>query len=62
MLKKYVNVIQEQEPWELIEKMNETIKTSRKIHYIPDHPIQKKPSITTNRIVYNSRKRKRLQF
>lgn len=58
MLKKYGNFIQEHERWEFTEKMNETTENSRKLQYTPNHPIQKEPSITSKRIVYESNKGK----
>ncbi|CAG2244937.1 unnamed protein product [Mytilus edulis] len=43
-------------------KTNETTEPSRKLRYNRDYPTQKEPSITSNRIVYDSIKRKRWKY
>ncbi|XP_063426809.1 uncharacterized protein LOC134710384 [Mytilus trossulus] len=53
MLKKYGNIIQEQERREFIERVDETAETQGIIHYIPHHPVQKESSTTPIRIVYD---------
>ncbi|VDH95444.1 Hypothetical predicted protein [Mytilus galloprovincialis] len=53
MLKKYGNIIQEQERRGFIERVDETAETQEKIHYIPHHPVQKESSTTPIRIVYD---------
>ncbi|XP_063447041.1 uncharacterized protein LOC134726564 [Mytilus trossulus] len=58
MLKKYGNIIQEQERREFIERVDETAETQGIIHYIPHHPVQKESSTTPIRIVYDCSCRK----
>ena len=55
MLKKYGEILQEQERRGFIEKVTvETNSTDNRIHYIPHHPVFKKDSNTTPvRIVYD---------
>ncbi|XP_063408992.1 uncharacterized protein LOC134692470 [Mytilus trossulus] len=58
----YGNITQDQERWDFPEKTNETTEPPRKLRYNRDFPTQKEPSITSNRIVYDSIKRKRWKY
>ncbi|XP_053380934.1 uncharacterized protein LOC123562061 [Mercenaria mercenaria] len=53
MLKKYGEIISEQERRGFIEKINDVAQTSNAVHYIPHHPVRKESSTTPIRIVYD---------
>ena len=53
MLKKYSDIIAEQERRGFVERVDETELTTNKIHYIPHHPVKKDSSTTPIRIVYD---------
>ncbi|XP_063417047.1 uncharacterized protein LOC134699374 [Mytilus trossulus] len=50
----YGNITQDQERWDFPEEMNETTEPPRKLRYNRDYLTQKEPSITSDRIVYDS--------
>ncbi|VDI25888.1 Hypothetical predicted protein [Mytilus galloprovincialis] len=53
LLKKYGDIIAEQERRAFVETVDEKEQKGVKIHYIPHHPIHKESSTTPIRIVYN---------
>ncbi|XP_071132834.1 uncharacterized protein [Mytilus edulis] len=53
MLKKYSDIITDQENRGFIERVYETEPIPNKIHYIPHHPVKKDSSTTPIRIVYD---------
>lgn len=53
MLTKYGETIKEQERQGFIERVDDKIKSGRKAHYIPYHPVKKESAATPIRIVYD---------
>ncbi|XP_071136816.1 uncharacterized protein [Mytilus edulis] len=58
LLKKYGDIIAEQERRGFVETVDEKEQNGGKIHYIPHHPIHKESSTTPIRIVYDCSCRK----
>ena len=53
MLKKYSDIITDQETRGFIEKVDESKLNPYTVHYIPHHPVKKDSSTTPIRVVYD---------